>query len=249
MARFIFGGALFVLGHEAWRGRSRRFPRVSRRCSWGASRSGWRCSTAPSSRGRLRPSAYVGFALGFVGLAFLFDPFRHGPVDRLGALVIVFGALAWSAGSLYSRGAPLPKRPLVSANLGAICGGILLTIVSIAGGELGEATWTWTRCSRSSISSSSSGQSASRPTAIQLLRAAPTSLVATYAYMNPIITQSSSRWAILGEEITSDARYAAPRSSSRSRSSSRASGAASSRAGAAGAKRVPAPTALPESGR
>ena len=57
--------------------------------------------------------------------------------------MIVFGALAWSAGSLYSRGAPLPKRPLVSAGLGAICGGILLTIVSVAGGEFGEATWTW----------------------------------------------------------------------------------------------------------
>ena len=75
---------------------------------------------------RLPRSAYVGIALGFAGLAFLFDPFGEGSVDRLGALVIVLSAMCWAAGSLYSRGAPLPKRPLVSAGLASLCGGILL---------------------------------------------------------------------------------------------------------------------------
>ena len=114
---------------------------------------------------RLRSSAYLGFGLGFVGLAFLIDPFGEGHVDRVGAIVIILGALSWSAGSLYSRGAALPKRPLVSAGLGAICGGILLLVVSIAGGELGRGRLDApTRCSRSPISSWSGASSASRPT-------------------------------------------------------------------------------------
>ena len=72
---------------------------------------------------RLRSSAYVGFVLGFVGLAFLFDPFGEGHVDRVGALVIVFGAHSpGRRGPLLARAA-LPRRPLVSAGLGALCGG------------------------------------------------------------------------------------------------------------------------------
>jgi drug/metabolite transporter (DMT)-like permease len=149
---------------------------------------------------RLRSSAYVGFALGFVGLAFLIDPFGAGRVDRLGAAVIILGALAWSAGSLYSRGAALPKRPLVSAGLGAICGGVLLLVVSIAGGELGQATW-----SAPSLLAVGYlvvvGSLVGFTAYVWLLRAAPVSLVATYAYVNPIVAVALG-WALLGERIT-----------------------------------------------
>ena len=149
---------------------------------------------------RLRSSAYVGFALGFVGLAFLLDPFGEGSIDRVGALVIILGALAWSAGSLYSRGAALPKRPLVSAGLGAICGGILLLVVSIAGGELGEATWSADALLAVGylvVIGSLVGFTAY----VWLLRVAPVSLVATYAYVNPIVAVALG-WLLLGETIT-----------------------------------------------
>jgi drug/metabolite transporter (DMT)-like permease len=149
---------------------------------------------------RLRSSAYVGFVLGFVGLAFLFDPFGEGHVDRVGALVIVFGALAWSAGSLYSRSAPLPRRPLVSAGLGALCGGVLCLVASVAGGELGEATW-----SADSLLALGylvvAGSLVGFTAYVWLLRAAPVSLVATYAYVNPIVAVFLG-WLILDESIT-----------------------------------------------
>jgi drug/metabolite transporter (DMT)-like permease len=149
---------------------------------------------------RLRSSAYVGFVLGFVGLAFLVDPFGAGHVDRVGAVAIIFGALAWSAGSLYSRTASLPHRPLVSAGLGAICGGILLLVVSIAGGELGEATWTAEALLAVGyliVVGSLVGFTAY----VWLLQVAPVSLVATYAYVNPIIAVALG-WLLLGETIT-----------------------------------------------
>ena len=200
VAGFIFGGALFVLGHGSLAWARQTVPAGVAALLVGSIPIWMALLDRVFFGKRLRPSAYVGFALGFVGLAFLFDPFGHGSVDRLGALVIIFGALAWSAGSLYSRGAALPKRPLVSAGLGAICGGILLTIVSIAGGEIGEATWTWDALAAVFyliVVGSLIGFTAY----VWLLRAAPTSLVATYAYMNPIVAVILG-WAILGEEIT-----------------------------------------------
>ena len=120
--------------------------------------------------------------------------------DVLATVVIILGALAWSAGSLYSRGAALPKRPLVSAGLGAICGGVLLLVVSIAGGELGQATW-----SASSLLAVGYlvvvGSLVGFTAYVWLLRAAPVSLVSTYAYVNPIVAVALG-WLLLGETIT-----------------------------------------------
>jgi drug/metabolite transporter (DMT)-like permease len=149
---------------------------------------------------RLRASAYAGLVLGFVGLAFLFDPFGEGSVDRLGALVIVLGALSWAAGSLYSRVAPLPRRPLVSAGLASLCGGTLLLVVSVGSGELGEA-----RLTRDSLLALGylivAGSFVGFTAYVWLLRVAPISLVGTYAYVNPIVAVFLG-WALLGEEVT-----------------------------------------------
>jgi len=200
VAGFIFGGALFVLGHGSLAWAQQTVPAGVAALLVGSIPIWMALLDRVFFGKRLRPSAYFGFALGFAGLAFLLDPFGHGSVDRLGALVIIFGALAWSAGSLYSRGAPLPKRPLVSAGLGAICGGILLTIVSGVGGEFGEATWTWDAL-LSVFYLIVVGSLIGFTAYVWLLRAAPISLVATYAYMNPIVAVILG-WALLGEEMT-----------------------------------------------
>jgi len=149
---------------------------------------------------RLRGYAYAGFALGFVGLAFLIDPFGQGSVDRLGAIAIVLGAAAWAAGSLYSRDARLPRRPLVSAGLASLCGGILLVVGSVVTGELGDARFT----SEALLAVAYLvvvGSLVGLTAYVWLLQVAPTSLVATYAYVNPIVAVFLG-WALLGEEIT-----------------------------------------------
>ena len=149
---------------------------------------------------RLRGSAYVGFALGFLGLAFLVDPFGEGSVDRLGAIACVLGAGTWAAGSLYSRGAPLPRRPLVSAGLASLCGGVLLVIASLATGEFRDAVF-----SRDALLAVGYlivvGSFVGFTTYVWLLQVAPTSLVATYAYVNPIVAVFLG-WLLLDEEIT-----------------------------------------------
>ncbi|MGH3109481.1 MAG: EamA family transporter [Gaiellaceae bacterium] len=149
---------------------------------------------------RLTGAAYGGFVLGFFGLAFLIDPFGEGSVDRVGAVVIVFSALAWAAGSLYSRGAALPKRPLVSAGLASLCGGVLLVAGSLVTGEPGRATFSAEALLAVGylvVVGSFVGFTAY----VWLLRVAPTSLVATYAYVNPIVAVFLG-WLLLDEEIT-----------------------------------------------
>jgi drug/metabolite transporter (DMT)-like permease len=200
LAGFVFGGLLFLLGHGSLAWAQQTVPAGVAALLVGSIPIWMALLDRVVFGKRLRSSAYVGFVLGFVGLAFLIDPFGAGHVDRVGALVIVFGALAWSAGSLYSREAALPRRPLVSAGLGALCGGILLLIVSIGGGELGEATW-----SADSLLAVAYlivvGSLVGFTAYVWLLRAAPVSLVATYAYVNPIVAVGLG-WLLLGEAVT-----------------------------------------------
>jgi drug/metabolite transporter (DMT)-like permease len=200
VAGFIFGGLLFLFGHGSLAWAQKTVPAGVAALLVGSIPIWMALLDRVLFGKRLRSSAYVGFVLGFVGLAFLVDPFGAGHVDRVGAVAIIFGALAWSAGSLYSRTASLPHRPLVSAGLGAICGGILLLVVSIAGGELGEATWTAEALLAVGyliVVGSLVGFTAY----VWLLQVAPVSLVATYAYVNPIIAVALG-WLLLGETIT-----------------------------------------------
>ena len=247
LAGFVFGGLLFLLGHGSLAWAQQTVPAGVAALLVGSIPIWMALLDRVVFGKRLRSSAYVGFALGFVGLAFLIDPFGAGRVDRVGAAVIILGALAWSAGSLYSRGAALPKRPLVSAGLGAICGGILLLVVSIAGGELGQATWTAPSLLAVGylvVVGSLVGFTAY----VWLLRAAPVSLVATYAYVNPIVAVALG-WLLLGETITFQMVFAGAAIVIAVALILRASGAAVEPGRGLLRRRARVPTALPETTR
>src|SRR6187551_1555838 len=180
-AGFIFGGALFLLGHGGLAWAQQTVPSGVAALLIGSIPLWMALLDRVFFGKRLHPSATLGLVVGFVGLAFLFDPFGEGSFDRLGAVVCVLSALAWAAGSLYSRGAALPERPLVSAGLAALhpsadsIGAIGYLVV--VGTLVGFVAYVW------------------------LLRNAPISLVGTYAYVNPVIAVALGA-VFLGEEIT-----------------------------------------------
>ena len=63
---------------------------------------------------RLARVVVAGLVVGFAGVGLLVAPGGSGGVSEA-AVVLVFSSLAWAIGSLYSRQAPQPGRPLVSA--------------------------------------------------------------------------------------------------------------------------------------
>jgi drug/metabolite transporter (DMT)-like permease len=199
-AAVVFGGLLFVTGHGSLAWAQQTVPAGVAALLVGTIPIWMALFDRIGFGKRLPAKAYAGIAVGFVGLAFLFDPFGKGSVDRVGALVIVLGAMCWALGSLYSRGAPLPKRPIVSAGLASLCGGILLAGYSVLSGEVGEATWT-----RDAVLALAYlivvGSFIGFTTYVWLLRVAPISLVSTYAYVNPIVAVALG-WLILGEHVT-----------------------------------------------
>jgi drug/metabolite transporter (DMT)-like permease len=199
-AAFVFGGLLFLAGHGGLAWAQQTVPAGVAALLVGSIPIWMALLDRVVFGRRLHVSAYVGFVVGFVGLAFLVDPFGAGSFDRLGAFVILGAAFCWAAGSLYSRGAPLPKRPLVSAGLAALCGGILLLAGSAVRGELSHAHFTLDALLAVGyliVVGSLVGFSAY----VWLLRSAPTSLVATYAYVNPIVAVFLG-WLLLGEDVT-----------------------------------------------
>src|SRR4029079_4884295 len=199
-AAFIFGGALFLLGHGGLAWAQQTVPSGVAALLIGSIPLWMALLDRIFFGKRLHPSATLGLVVGFVGLAFLFDPFGEGSFDRLGALVCVLAALAWAAGSLYSRGAPLPKRPLVSAGLAALCGGVLLLVAGAVGGELGDLHPTADALGAIAYLIVV-GTLVGFVAYVWLLRNAPTSLVSTYAYVNPLIAVALG-FLFLGEEIT-----------------------------------------------
>ena len=199
-AAFIFGGALFLLGHGGLAWAQQTVPSGVAALLIGSIPLWMALLDRIFFGKRLHPSATLGLVVGFVGLAFLFDPFGEGSFDRLGALVCVLAALAWAGGSLYSRGAPLPKRPLVSAGLAALCGGVLLLVAGAVGGELGDLHPTADALGAIAYLIVV-GTLVGFVAYVWLLRNAPTSLVSTYAYVNPLIAVALG-FLFLGEEIT-----------------------------------------------
>ncbi len=144
--------------------------------------------------GGRKPSlrALVGIVIGFIGVLVLFWPGEGGGlagVAPLGAGALIFATIAWSFGSIYSRHLRLPSSPMMGTAVEMIIGGLALLA---AGGLTGE----FSRLNFAAIAPSSMlglaylivfGSLVGFSAYTWLLRVAPTSLVSTYAYVNPLV--------------------------------------------------------------
>jgi drug/metabolite transporter (DMT)-like permease len=145
----------------------------------------------------------AGLLIGFGGIVLLVDPFGGGHTDLVGVGLLLLAALSWASGSLFARRAPLPGRPLVGTAMQMLAGGVVLAVVGMASGELGDLELA-------AVSGESLlglaylivfGSWVGFAAYVWLLRSARTSLVSTYAYVNPVVAVFLG-WAILGEVIT-----------------------------------------------
>jgi drug/metabolite transporter (DMT)-like permease len=138
---------------------------------------------------RLPVRVIVGLVLGFAGAALLVDDARLGGVPLSGLLLAVGASMSWAAGSLVARGARLPRRPFVGNAMVMMAGGALSLVWGIARGEL--ALVDAARFSRASLLAFGYlvvfGSWIAFSAYLWLLRNARTSLVATYAWVTPML--------------------------------------------------------------
>ncbi len=150
--------------------------------------------------------AVLGILLGFSGVVLLMWPGGNGgllQVNPWGAIVLVFATLAWAAGSIFSRYAQLPASPLMGSAVEMLVGGLALLI-------LGAVTGEFSRVDLAGITTRSIlglaylivfGSLIGFTAYTWLLQVAPTALVSTYAYVNPLVALAIG--ALLGNEILS----------------------------------------------
>ncbi len=158
---------------------------------------------------RLRRVAVVGIGVGLLGTAVLLRP-GGGAADPAHMLLVLASPLTWAIGSLYATRGPLPKRLLVATGMEMLCGGALLLVAGLVTGE-----WPNLHLDRISLVSALSlaylvvfGSLVAYTAYVWLLSKVPTTAVATYAYVNPLVAVLLG-WAFLGEHITGQTLLAA----------------------------------------
>ena len=134
----------------------------------------------------------AGVLLGVGGIFILVNPWASGSgvrLDLAGAIVVLLAAAFWAIGSVYSRSAPLPQSPLMGTGLEMLVGGGALLLLGAFTGEWSQVNWM--AISTKSILGVAYlivfGSLIGYASYTWLLRVAPTSLVSTYAYVNPLI--------------------------------------------------------------
>jgi drug/metabolite transporter (DMT)-like permease len=138
---------------------------------------------------RPRLLTLLGILVGLGGLAALFLPGTGGEVPLVGALLCLGSVTCWTIGSFATRWLAMPSDPFVATIYELLIGSVALAAIA---GRLGEpAPWlipdvpakAWLGLGYMVVFGSVIAFTAY----IWLLHNAPISLVATYAYVNPVI--------------------------------------------------------------
>jgi len=140
-------------------------------------------------------------AVGMAGVAVLTYPMLRAGVtaDVLGVLGLALAGVSWGYGSIVLQRRKLPLDPIVVAGWQQLAGGLGFAAVALAVGEPlprptpeAWAAWTYLMVVGSLLAFSCF---------VYALKVLPTSVVMTYAYVNPAIAVVLG-WLILGEPIT-----------------------------------------------
>ncbi|HEY1173630.1 MAG TPA: drug/metabolite exporter YedA [Verrucomicrobiae bacterium] len=151
-----------------------------------------------------RPSGknILGIAIGFAGVILLVmgqGKDVHGAGVHVGGIIaLVFACILWAWGSLFMKHNARPTSPLLGVGMQMLCGGATQLLVGLMRGEMAQTDFS-AFTNRSLIAfvylvvvGSWIGFSAY----IWLLQVCNPSLVATYAYVNPIVAVFLGWWLL-----------------------------------------------------
>ena len=153
---------------------------------------------------RLPRLAATGIALGFVGVAILVGPSLAGVgnLDPAGTLALIISPMSWATGSLFAANrARLPRDPLVATATQMLTGGVVLCVMATLAGE--PARFDPAAVTDRSILAFAYlvliGSLVAFTAYAWLLHHAPLPLIATYAFVNPVVA------VLLGAVVLSEA--------------------------------------------
>jgi drug/metabolite transporter (DMT)-like permease len=153
---------------------------------------------------RLGLAPLAGLALGLAGVALLSGLGRHsGGFSTVGVVIILAAAAAWALGTIMARRVTIPASPALASGMQLLVGGIVLTVLSAVTGEFGQlrlaqvSAGSWFALGYLIVMGSIVAYSAYGIA----VRALPTTTVATYAYVNPVIAVLLGT-LILNERLT-----------------------------------------------
>jgi drug/metabolite transporter (DMT)-like permease len=143
------------------------------------------------SRSRTPMALIIGTASGLGGVAALSLTPGHvsGRIELLPLAALLFGTVAWALGTIWSQRLPLPASKPMAASVQMLLGGVTLTLVSLALGDLRH--FSFSAVDRRVVFSMVYlvlGASIVAFTAyVWLLGHDQPTRVASYAYVNPVI--------------------------------------------------------------
>ena len=146
----------------------------------------------------------LGVAVGFAGVGLLVASSGGSSGGTLGGvLLVVVASLSWAGGSFFSSKVSLPTDPFVSTSIQMLMGGAVLMVAAFIHGEFSAIDLE--SFSTASIAATGYlvvfGSLLAFTAYTWLLKNAPISKVATYAYVNPVVAVFLG-WIILSESIT-----------------------------------------------
>ena len=141
---------------------------------------------------RLTVRLAVALLIGICGVAVLMSRSLNlggAPIDRAGAIALIVGSISWSVASILTRKLPLPSSKAMSSGAQMLAGGVLLTLIAIAMGELRSfhpgsvSRAAWLSLVYLIVAGSIIGFTAY----VWLIHHESPTKVGTYAYVNPVV--------------------------------------------------------------
>ena len=157
-----------------------------------------------------------GLAVGFAGVWLLISGRASTGLDEggfgewIGVVAVMIGALSWATGSIYGLRATTPRSSILGSGMQMISGSASLLLVGLIRGE-------WSTLDPNAVSTASLfglgylivfGSLVGFTAYSWLLKNARPSMVATYAYVNPVIAVLLG-WLIAGEAMTGQMMFGA----------------------------------------
>ena len=152
---------------------------------------------------RTSGTTLAGVLVGLLGLVVLSAPGITGAVRPAGLVALLTASLLWACGSVLAGRLPMPANPLTASVYEMFAGGVGALVLALARHEprgfapSAVSAASWAGLAYLVVFGSLVAFSAYA----WLLQRAPLPLVATYAYVNPVVAVALG-WAVLSEALT-----------------------------------------------